>query len=373
MKRWNFGTKVRAARILQTFARRYTKDARSKIQARSIISICLVQFTLLAHLSECLGTILQDAKDLRARLHRCSVQGKFSLRGASVVSDANTFTVPRLGELAGSSPHRALEPVSSGDTQVLLGLLSDYGQPPESDEECGGESEPCQSSASEHEHHVLDPAGSESVEHVEHAYKDRRKIGWLQYQRNLLESKVYVLEDELAQAKAEIAKLRLHTEIRIGIELSKVSPNIIGFENGKKVFKPPARTPKQTADDTYYRLFGTHKSVGPGPYANCSWYDWSNPGKPKPPLTHAFVANYIKERDAERKAREEARLRAEKDDPVWQAFNAKAIELAKRLADSRRRAIEREAAEAEQAARMPLSEWPTLGFRPHRTAPRNMA
>ena len=56
------------------------------------------------------------------------------------------------------------------------------------------------------------------------------------------------------------------------------------------------------------------------------------------------------------------------DDPVRQALNAKADELAKYLADSRRRAIEREAAEAEHYARMALSEWPTLGFRPRRTA-----
>jgi hypothetical protein len=200
----------------------------------------------------------------------------------------------------------------------------------------------------------------------------QRKIGRLQYVRYRLESKVYQLEDELAQSKAEVARLRLHTEIRIGIELSKVSPYISGYQNGKVTYKPPARTPQQVADDTYFRLFGTHDSVGPGPYANCSWYDWSNPGEPKPPLTHAFVANYIKQRDAERQAREEASRRAQEEDPIRRALYAKADAWTQSLADSRRRAIEQEAAEAEQAARIPISELPAFA-RPRRTVPRNIS
>ena len=204
----------------------------------------------------------------------------------------------------------------------------------------------------------------------------QRKIGRLQYVRYLLESKVYQLEDELAQSQAETARVRKHTEIRIGIELSKVSPCISGYQNGKVTYKPPARTPQQLADDSYFRKFGTHEDVGPGPYDNGptlgSWYDWSNPGKPKPPLTHAFVANHIKQRKAERNAREEARRRAEEADPIRQALYAKADAWAQSLADSRRRAIEREAAEAEQAARIPISELPAFA-RPRRTVPHKIS
>ena len=141
--------------MLQTFARRYTKDARSKIQARSIVSNSLIQFTLLAHLADCLGTILQDAKNLRARLHRCSGHGNLSPQGASVGSGADTFAATWRGKFEGSSP--LLAPSSSQAGQDVLGLLSDYGQP-ESDQEIGGEPEPCQSTASEHEQHVLDTA-----------------------------------------------------------------------------------------------------------------------------------------------------------------------------------------------------------------------
>ena len=116
--------------------------------------------------------------------------------------------------------------------------------------------------------------------------------------------------------------------------------------------------------------------MGPGPYDNAftlgSWYDWSNPGKPKPLLTHASVVNHIKQRKAERNAREEARRRAEEADPIRQALYAKADAWAQSLVDSRRRAIEREAAEAEQAARILISELPSFA-RPRRTVPHKIS
>ena len=58
---------VRAAQMLQTFARRYAKDARSKIQARSIVSNSLVQL-------RCLRTLL-IVSALSYRMQRTSEPG----------------------------------------------------------------------------------------------------------------------------------------------------------------------------------------------------------------------------------------------------------------------------------------------------------
>ena len=258
---------------------------------------------------------MQEAKDLRARLHRGSELRNFSPHCASEISGVDIFTAPRLGDFAGGpSPLRALESGVSSPPEAghaLLDLVSEYGQP-DSDPEFG-ETEPCRSAASEYvpdsparpalaEEPKMGAAAGENDVRLMH-----RQIGRLQTENRQLESEVHLLEDELAQSKAEAARLRRHTEIRIGIELSKVNPNISGFENGKVVYKPPPQTPRQKADATYFRLFGTHKSVGPGPYANGSWQEY---GKQNKPLTHEFVAKYIKERDAESKAREDARHEA---------------------------------------------------------------
>ena len=276
----------------------------------------LDQFPPPALLAECLCCILQEAKDLRARLHRGSELRNFSPHCASEISGVDIFTAPRLGDFAGGpSPLRALESGVSSPPEAghaLLDLVSEYGQP-DSDPEFG-DPEPCRSAASDSGHDVPDsPARPALAEEPKMGAGENdvrlmhRQIGRLQTENRQLESEVHLLEDELAQSKAEAARLRRHTEIRIGIELSKVNPNISGFENGKVVYKPPPQTPRQKADATYFRLFGTHKSVGPGPYANGSWQEY---GKQNKPLTHEFVFKYINERDAEIKAREQARHEA---------------------------------------------------------------
>jgi len=325
MRRWDQMTRVKATEKIQKFVRHYTKDKRLKTKVRFMLLFLAGNISSLLEISSSLLEMmicLQNATDLQDSLK---------------VSVSSCFTSSCL----------ATEPLPFPSGQALLDLVSEYGDP-ESNPEIGGEPEPCRSTASVHGQHVLD-SGYEPVQDVEHADMDKlkRKLERFQTKIYRLESELFVKEDELAQAKADLAKTRVHNEIRLEIALNRANPNISGYRNGKIIYKPPAS--KTPMIDAHFRIFGTHESVGPGPYANCSWYDWSNPGKPKPPLTHEFVAKYRKERDAERKAQEEARRRAREEDPVWQAAMAKADAEIKVLADARRRAAEREAALAEQA------------------------
>jgi len=329
VRRWDQITRVEATEKIQKIARQYAKDKRLKTKVRFMlhflagnISSLLEIFSSLLEMTSLKIICLQNATDLRDSLK---------------VSVSSCFTSSRL----------APEPLPFQSGQALLDLVSEYGEP-ESNPEIGGEPEPCRSTASVHGQHVLD-SGYESVQHVEHADRDKleRKVERLQAKNFRLESELFVKKDELAQAKADLAKMRVHNEIRLEIALNSVNPNVSGYRNGKIIYKPPpSKTP---LIDAHFRIFGTHESVGPGPYANGSWYDWSNPGKPKPPLTHEFVAKYRKERAAKQKAQEEARRRAREEDPIWKAAMAKADAQIKVLADARRRAAEREAALAEQA------------------------
>ena len=104
-------------------------------------------------------------------------------------------------------------------------------------------------------------------------------------------SELHRLQDSLAQAQADLAREKRHSDLKVGIQLRRLDSRISGFHNGVVTYNKP---PENMAT-THYRLFGTHKEVGPGPFKHGSWMEW---GKPFKPLSHEFVSNWVAERDA---------------------------------------------------------------------------
>ena len=97
--------------------------------------------------------------------------------------------------------------------------------------------------------------------------------------------------DALAQAQADLAREKLHSDLKIGAELCRRDPRVAGFRNGKVIYAAPP----ETLAAAHVRIFGTSQNVGPGPFKGGSWLRW---GKPNRQLTHKFVQDWIKKRES---------------------------------------------------------------------------
>ncbi len=107
----------------------------------------------------------------------------------------------------------------------------------------------------------------------------------LRRQVRRLQRQVHILRDEIDQADAELAREKRHTDIKIGIALQKVDKKIVGFRQGQIVYEKTL-----TAQERHFEKYGTHESIGPGPFAYGSWIDWGN--KNNKPLTPKEVAEW---------------------------------------------------------------------------------
>ena len=179
--------------------------------------------------------------------------------------------------------------VASG--QSLLDLVFEYGQDSESETPSSPhpnseEPEQSQQTPAEPWFDAADEKERKLTAVTVHARQLRRQV------RQLL-AKQHQTADALAQAQADLAREKLHSDLRIGIELRRRDPRISGFRNGQVVYAAPP----ETLASAHVRLFGTSQNVGPGPFKSGSWQEW---GKPNRPLTHEFVQDWIKKRDAKR-------------------------------------------------------------------------
>lgn len=107
----------------------------------------------------------------------------------------------------------------------------------------------------------------------------------LRRQVRKLQGHLHMLQDELAQADADLAREKRHSDLKIGIALQKVDKKIIGFSRGQILYEK-----KLTAEERHFERYGTYEPIGPGPFALGSWIDWGN--KDNRPLTHEEVAQW---------------------------------------------------------------------------------
>ena len=56
--------------------------------------------------------------------------------------------------------------------------------------------------------------------------------------RQLL-AKQHQMADALAQVQADLAREKLHSDLKVGIELRRLNPRIGGFRNGQVVYAAP--------------------------------------------------------------------------------------------------------------------------------------
>jgi hypothetical protein len=176
--------------------------------------------------------------------------------------------------------------VASG--QSLFDLLAEYGQDSEPETHSSPHPNSEEQSQLTRAEPWFDAAADEKERELTaitvHARQLRRQV------RQLL-AKQHQMADALAQVQADLAREKLHSDLKVGIELRRLNPRIGGFRNGQVVYAAPP----ETLASAHVRLFGTRQNVGPGPYKGGSWQEW---GKPNRPLTHEFVQDWIKKRDA---------------------------------------------------------------------------
>ena len=173
--------------------------------------------------------------------------------------------------------------------QSLLDLMSEYGQDSESETPSSphpdsDEPEQSQQTQAEPWFDASDEKERQLTAVTVHARQLRRKV------RQLL-AKQYQTADALAQAQADLAREKLHSDLKIGAQLCRRDPRVAGFRNGKVIYAAPPETPAAA----HVRIFGTSQNVGPGPFKDGSWLQW---GKPNRPLTHKFVQDWIKKRES---------------------------------------------------------------------------
>jgi hypothetical protein len=117
---------------------------------------------------------------------------------------------------------------------------------------------------------------SPDLELSDHASHAEERLRLLCQVRNL-QGHLHVLQDEVSQANAELAREKRHSDLKIGIAMQKIDSKIVGYSNGQVVYQT-----NQTAEERHYELYGTKESIGPGPYAYGSWINWGNPSNRSP-------------------------------------------------------------------------------------------
>ena len=182
----------------------------------------------------------------------------------------------------------AVLPAAVAFGQSLLDLMSEYGPDSESEIPSSPHSdsdEPEQSQQTQAEPCFdADEKERQLTAVTVHARQLRRQVRQLQAMQHRT-------ADALAQAQADLAREKLHADLKIGAQLCRRDPRVAGFRNGKVIYAAPPETPAAS----HVRIFGTSQNVGPGPFKDGSWLQW---GKPNRPLTHKFVQDWIKKREA---------------------------------------------------------------------------
>ena len=142
----------------------------------------------------------------------------------------------------------------------------------------------------------------ELTEHASHAEERRR----LRRQVRTLHGHLHILQDEVCQADAELAREKRHTDFKIVAALQKLDSKIVGYSQGRVVYEK-----KPTAREQHFERYGTHNSIGPGPYALGSWIDWGSTSRRSP--TQKEVADWMAKRKAKEDAAAEASARRKRE------------------------------------------------------------
>jgi hypothetical protein len=134
----------------------------------------------------------------------------------------------------------AVLPVAVASGQSLLDLLSEYGQDSESETPSSPhpnseEPEMSQQTPAEPWFYAADEKERELTAVTVHALQLRRQV------RQLL-AKQHQTANALAQAQADLAREKLHSDLRIGIKLRRRDPRIGGLRNGQVVYAAPQET-----------------------------------------------------------------------------------------------------------------------------------